>query len=80
MSGFGTTPVSTTSLSANQFPVSAVAVPGAAGGNLTALEGGPATTDSNGNSLAPAAMYVYDGNNVNEGATTDAAVTGDSAG
>lgn len=77
---FGTTPVSTTSLGANQFPVSGVAEPGLAGGNLTALEGGPGSVDANSNRTAPASIYVKDGGNVTQGATTDAAVTGDNAG
>jgi len=54
---FGTTPTSTTSLGTNQFPVSAVAVPGETGGNLTALEGGPESTDGNGNKMAPARVF-----------------------
>lgn len=70
---FGTTPLSTTSLGANQFPVSAVAVPGHSGGNLTALEGGPANTDSNGNETAPASMYIKDGADVTQGTSTDTA-------
>lgn len=70
---FGTTPLSTTTLGANQFPVSAVYIEGTAGGNLTALQGGPATTaDASGNVSAPVAVYTYDGNNVTLGATTDA--------
>lgn len=81
MSGFGTNPVTTTQpvLPTNQFPLSSVAVPGAASGNLTALEGGPASTDSNGNSTAPASMYVKDGSDLTQGTTTDAAVTTDVA-
>ena len=70
---FGTTPLSTTTLGVNQFPVSAVAVPNASGGNLTALEGGPASTDGNGNLTAPASMYVKDGADVAQGTTTDVA-------
>lgn len=70
---FGTTPLSTTSLGANQFPVSAVAVPNTSGGNLTALEGGPASTDGNGNVTAPASMYVKDGGSITIGTTTDSA-------
>lgn len=51
---FGSNPVTTTqgSLSTNQFPLSSVAVPGTANGNLTALEGGPISTDSNLNTTA----------------------------
>ncbi len=68
---FGTTPVSITVLSANQFPVSAVAVPNASGGNLTALEGGPASTDTNNNTTAPVSIYIKDGGNVTQGISTD---------
>src|SRR5579884_852164 len=47
---FGSTPTSTTSLSANQFPVSAAATPNAPSGNLTAVAGAPgAFVDSNSN-------------------------------
>ena len=51
MAGFGQTPVTTTqgTPSANQFPISSVAVPGTANGDLTATEGGPISTDSNSN-------------------------------
>lgn len=71
---FGTTPISTTSLSTNQFPVSAVYVQGTSGGNLTALQGGPVSSaDGSGNVSAPAAIYVPDGNNIALGASTDAA-------
>src|ERR1022692_801050 len=77
MSGFGANPTTTTqgSLATNQFPVSTVAVPGTANGDLTALEGGPATTDSNNNKTAPVSMYVKDGGNVAQGTTTDPAWT-----
>jgi len=44
-----------------------------------AIEGGPAKS-TGGNSLAPVATYQYDGYNVVEGVTTDAAVTGDNSG
>lgn len=77
---FGSTPLSTTTLGSSQFPVSAVAVPGHSGGNLTALEGGPASTDANNNETAPASIYTKDGSDVNQGRTTDNAVTGDTAG
>ena len=71
---FGTTPLSTTSLGTNQFPVSAVYIQGTSGGNLTALQGGPASSaDASGNVSAPAAIYVADGNDVAQGTTTDAA-------
>lgn len=73
---FGTNPTTTgqPALPSNQFPISTVAVPNATGGNLNALQGGPASAaDANGNVLAPASVYVYDGNDVAQGATTDAA-------
>jgi hypothetical protein len=44
-----------------------------------ALEGGPSIS-TGGNTLAPASIYVKDGNDLAQGATTDAAVTGDTAG
>jgi hypothetical protein len=71
---FGTTPLSTTTIGTNQFPATAVYVPGTAGGNFTAMQGGPASSaDSNGNVSAPVAMYVADGNDVTQGTSTDAA-------
>jgi hypothetical protein len=78
---FGTTPLSTTVLSVNQFPVSAVYIPNTSGGNFTALAGGPASSaDTNGNISAPVSMYLYDGNDVTAGGINDAAVTGDVTG
>ncbi len=75
--GFGQNPTTGTqgSLPANQFPLSSVAVPGTANGDLTALEGGPASTDSNNNKTAPASMYVKDGGDVTQGAKADTAIT-----
>lgn len=71
---FGTTPLSTTSLGANEFPATAVYVEGTAGGNFTAMQGGPASSaDGNGNISAPVATYVPDGNDVALGTSTDAA-------
>lgn len=71
---FGTTPVSTTVLGTDQFPAAAVYVPGTAGGNFIATQGGPASSaDVNGNISAPAAIYVPDGNDVTQGTTTDVA-------
>ena len=70
---FGTTPLSTTTIGANQFPLSGVYVQGTAGGNITALQGGPVSSaDANSNVSAPAAIYVPDGNDVTLGTTTDA--------
>ncbi len=80
---FGSNPTtgSQTALPSNQFPISTVAVPNAAGGNLTAIQGGPAATaDANDNVLAPVSTYVYDGNNVAQGTTTDPAYSGSGAG
>jgi hypothetical protein len=71
---FGTTPLSTTVLSTNQFPVSAVYIQGASGGNLTAVQGGPVSSaDSSGNVSAPIAVYLPDGNDVAQGFSTDSA-------
>src|SRR6266516_2158733 len=82
MAGFGNTPVTTTqsSLPGNQFPLSSVAVPGHTSSNLTALEGGPASTDSNGNETAPASVYSKDGANITMGLIADAATVGDTSG
>jgi hypothetical protein len=79
---FGANPTTTTqgTLPNNQFPLSSVAVPGHANGDLTALEGGPESTDANSNKTAPVSMYVKDGNDLTQGLTTDAAVTGDNSG
>jgi len=60
MVNFGSTPTSTTPLGTNQFPVSATYVPGTAGGNLTALQGGPISTDGLGNVSAPV-VVVFGG-------------------
>lgn len=68
---FGATPLSTTSIGANQFPASAVAEPGHANGDFTALEGGPGSVDSNNNRTAPMSIYVKDGGDVALGTTTD---------
>lgn len=70
---FGTTPYSTETLPANTFPVSAVFVPGTASGNLTAMQGGPATTDANGYTSAPGAIYIADGSSVTLGSLGDTA-------
>src|SRR6266487_3165547 len=74
---FGTTPTTSSqgSLAANQVPISSVAEPGRAAGDLTALEGGPGAADSNGNRTAPAAIYVKDGNDLTQGAKADSAAT-----
>lgn len=79
---FGNNPTTGTqsTLPANQFPISSVAVPGTANGDLTALEGGPINTDANGNKTSPVSLYVKDGGNVAQGTTTDAAYSGSGAG
>lgn len=70
---FGVTPLSTTTIGTNQFPASAVYVPGTSGGNFIALAGGPAlAADSNGNVSAPALMYLNDGFDVTQGSSGDA--------
>lgn len=79
-SNFGTTPLSTTTLGTNQFPISAGFVPNTASGNLTSLQLGPASTDTNGYTSAPVAVYIADGSSLVDGATTDVAVTGDVSG
>lgn len=70
---FGTTPLSTTTIGSNEFPVSAVAVPNTSSGNLTAVEGGPASTDTNGNLTAPVSSYIKDGGSVTLGTLSDSA-------
>jgi hypothetical protein len=79
---FGSNPLTTGqgALPSNQFPLSSVFVPGTANGDLTTLEGGPASTDVNNNKSAPVSMYVKDGGDVAQGTTTDAAYSGSGAG
>jgi hypothetical protein len=77
MTDYGTTDTSTTVLAANQFPVGAVFVPGDS--KLTAAQGGPKGTDSNGKTYAPAAIYLPDGNDATQGTSTDAAWSGSGA-
>lgn len=67
--GFGVTPVDG---SATPIPMSSVVPDGTS--TPTALEGGPSLS-SGGNTLAPASMYVKDGNNVTQGAKADSAAT-----
>lgn len=71
---FGATPLDG---SVSPIPMSSVVPDGLT--TPTALEGGPAVTSA-GNSIAPASVYVKDGNDLAQGATTDTAVTGDTAG
>lgn len=77
MADYGAQDTSTTSLGANQFPISEAWTPNA---GFSAVEGGPQTTDSGGKKSTPISEYVKDGGNVAQGTTTDAAVTGDTAG
>jgi len=79
---YGSNPTTTTqtALGTNQLPVSTVYTPNTAAGNLTPLEGGPVTTDSNSNKSAPISTYTKDGSNVTIGTTTDTAYSGSGAG
>ena len=77
MADYGPQDTSTTTLGANQFPISEAWTPNA---GFSAVEGGVKTTDSGGKKSAPVRMEVKDGSNLVEGATTDAAVTGDNSG
>lgn len=79
---FGANPTTSTQagLATNQFPISTVAEPGRANGDLTATEGGPGSVDSNSNRTAPVSMYIKDGGDVAQGAATDAAWSGSGAG
>lgn len=72
---FGSSPTSTTTISGTPltFPVSAVYVPNIAGSIFTAIQGGPVSTDGNGNQSAPIAAYIADGSNVTQGTSTDSA-------
>lgn len=74
---FGSNPTTTTEspLATDQIYLSSVATPNTANGDLTALEGGPVSTDSNSNKTAPASMYVKDGNDVTQGLKADTAIT-----
>lgn len=74
MADYGASDTSTTTLGANQFPIADVYVPNV---GLRATEGGPASTDGTGKPSAPVSMYVKDGGNVTQGATTDTAATTD---
>ena len=77
---FGATDLSNTTVGTNQVPVSAVYVPGTAGSNLTAVEGIAVNTDSNSQKSSGMRVGLKDGDDVTQGATTDAAVTGDVSG
>ncbi len=82
MADYGASDTSTTTLGANQTPISEVYPPSgsltsAAGGQLTATEGGPASTDATSKRSAPASIWIRDGNNITQGAQADAAATTD---
>lgn len=72
MTDFGTTPLSDTTLSSNQFPVSAAFVPGTSGGNLTAVEGILVNTDGSGFKSTAIRMGLKDGDSVTLGSKADA--------
>lgn len=67
---FGSTPKDSTGI-----PLGSVYTPNNAGGNLTALQGGPVSTDSESNISAPVATYTPDGNSVTLGMQADSAAT-----
>ena len=69
---FGPTPTITQSLNgtSTEFPLSEVYTPE---DGLALTQGGPSSTDVlNGKKSAPVSLYVRDGNNVTQGASTDA--------
>jgi filamentous hemagglutinin len=71
MADYGASDTSTTTLGANQFPISEVYVPST---GLKALGGGPVQNDGS-KDYAPALMYIPDGNDVTLGAKTNTAAT-----
>src|SRR2546423_7692661 len=77
MADYGAQDTSTTTLGANQFPISEAWTPNA---GFSAVEGGTQTTDAGGKKSAPVRIEVKDGSDVTQGLTTDAAVTGDNPG
>src|SRR6266704_1541525 len=76
---FGTSPLSTTTLGANQFPVGECFVPGTANGDLTSLEGILINTDANGNKSSALRVGLKDGDDVTLGTTTQTKATDGSA-
>src|SRR5579859_7371106 len=76
MTDYGASDTSTTSLGANQFPISEVYV---ANTGLKALGGGPKQTDSSSKDYAPALVYVQDGSDLAQGTTTQTKATDGSA-
>src|SRR5579859_1005991 len=81
MPQFGATPLSTTVLGANQFPVSAARVPNFdLAGSLIAVEGMAVNTDTYGYQTTAIRLGLKDGDDATQGLTTDSAVTGDVSG
>ena len=76
---FGTTPLSTTALGANQFPVGSCFVPGTAAGKMTSLEGTLINTDGNGYASSALRVGLKDGDDVTLGTTTQTKATDGSA-
>ena len=76
---FGTTPLSTTPLGTNQFPVGSCFVPGTAAGKLTSLEGILINTDGNGYASSAMRVGLKDGDDVTLGTTTQTKATDGSA-
>src|SRR6266702_2479313 len=76
---FGTTPLSTTALGANQFPVGSCFVPGTAAGKMTSLEGTLINTDGNGYASSALRVGLKDGDDVTLGLTTQTKATDGSA-
>jgi hypothetical protein len=69
MADYGASDTSTTSLGANQFPISEVWTPNA---GFSAVEGGTQTTDAGGKKSAPVRVEVKDGSDITQGTSTDA--------
>src|SRR6266567_7318810 len=72
MTDYGAQDVSTTTLGANQFPISEGWTPNA---GFSATEAGPQSTDAGNKKSAPVSVYAKDGSNVTQGAQADAAYT-----
>src|SRR6266704_4498394 len=79
MPQFGVSPLSTTTLGANQFPVGECFVPGTANGDLTSLEGTLINTDGNGYASSALRVGLKDGDDVTLGTTTQTKATDGSA-
>ncbi len=79
MPQFGVSPLSTTTLGANQFPVGECFVPGTANGDLTSLEGILINTDANGYKSPALRVGLKDGDDVTLGTTTQTKATDGSA-